>query len=245
VISRIAVLGHGASRLGEPVPVRRDGWSRAVNGSWDPARVRQFTIDLSPPRSRHDDARARPGPTHRGRDRSARLQSGSPRRADQLPVPYMALSWATDPARRRLMQANRSRDTAPELRVRSAVHARGLRYRVGVRPIPQLARTADLVFAAARVAVFVDGCFWHRCALHRPPARTNAAFWQSKLDQNAARDHETSQLLSQSGWHVLRFWEHDDPDEAAGAIEAVVRSRLAYNPEQAPAFRRGLRRAGR
>src|SRR5690242_1595504 len=85
-------------------------------------------------------------------------------------------SWASSEGVRASMRANRGRDTAPELAVRRAVHRLGLRYRVSARPIASLRRTADLVFPRQRVAVFVDGCFWHGCPVHHTVAKTNAAF---------------------------------------------------------------------
>jgi DNA mismatch endonuclease (patch repair protein) len=90
------------------------------------------------------------------------------------------------------MRANKGRDTSPELAVRRAVHKLGLRYRVSARPDPTLRRTADLVFSRKRVAVFVDGCFWHGCPQHHTVAKRNADFWAHKVAQNIARDRQTS-----------------------------------------------------
>jgi DNA mismatch endonuclease (patch repair protein) len=123
------------------------------------------------------------------------------------------------------MRANKSRDTKPELALRQAVHARGMRYRVGIRPIPSLRRTADLVFTKARVAVFLDGCFWHGCPQHHTVAKTNATFWADKVRRNRERDTETDERLAEHGWTVIRIWEHDDPDRAAERVEAVLQSR--------------------
>ncbi len=121
------------------------------------------------------------------------------------------------------MRGNRSRDTSPELRVRSLVHRRGLRYRVAQRPIPTLRRTADLVFRRAKVAVNVDGCFWHGCEQHYKEPKTNTEYWRSKIEGNRRRDRETDELLAAEGWQVLRFWEHEDPQDVAEAIERSVR----------------------
>jgi DNA mismatch endonuclease (patch repair protein) len=121
------------------------------------------------------------------------------------------------------MRANRGRDTAPELAVRRAVHALGLRYRVSSRPVPGLRRTADLVFTKRRVAVFIDGCFWHGCTEHHTVAKTNARFWADKVAGNKKRDAETTWLLGEAGWTVLRFWEHEPPETVARAIAAAVR----------------------
>src|SRR5512132_850639 len=96
-------------------------------------------------------------------------------------------SWASSEAVRRVMQANRPRDTAPEWAVRRAVHALGLRYRVSVRPEPTIRRTADLVFTRARVAVFIDGCFWHGCPEHASWPKANADWWRAKIEANQRR----------------------------------------------------------
>lgn len=129
-------------------------------------------------------------------------------------------------ANHEIMRANRHRDTRPEIALRSALHDAGLRYRVGVRPIKQLRRTADIAFTKARVAVFVDGCFWHGCPEHHRPALRNGDAWQSKIRATIERDRETGQLLTQAGWQVLRVWEHEDVQDAARRIAEAVRSRL-------------------
>ncbi|MGV0905970.1 very short patch repair endonuclease [Mycobacterium novum] len=137
----------------------------------------------------------------------------------------MADSWASSPAVRTNMQSNKGRDTRPELALRSAVHALGLRYRVSVRPLKGLRRTADLVFTRARVAVFLDGCFWHGCPEHHTVAVTNAKYWADKVHGNRARDRETDQRLIEAGWVSIRVWEHEDPHEAAERIKVVVAAR--------------------
>ena len=124
---------------------------------------------------------------------------------------------------RRSMRANRGRDTGPELAVRRLVHAAGLRYRVSARPLPALRRTADLVFTRRRIAVFVDGCFWHGCPDHHTTARTNAAYWAEKVRANRERDADTDRRLGEAGWTVLRFWEHEEPAAVAERIVAAVR----------------------
>ncbi|RLV56757.1 DNA mismatch endonuclease Vsr [Aeromicrobium phragmitis] len=123
------------------------------------------------------------------------------------------------------MQGNKRRDTSPEWAVRRRVHAMGLRYRVDVRPLSWLNRRADLVFVAAKVAVFIDGCFWHGCPEHHTAARTNAEYWASKVRQNRARDVETDRLLVEAGWKVLRVWEHEEPTTVAERVAAEVRAR--------------------
>ena len=136
--------------------------------------------------------------------------------------PNGASSWAKNPAVRAVMRANKARDTGPERRIRSLLHKAGLRYRVNARPLPALRRTADVLFLSARVAVFVDGCYWHGCPEHYRPARVNDQFWRTKIDGNRARDRETDQLLASAGWTVIRIWEHEDPAEAAEIVKGVV-----------------------
>ena len=136
--------------------------------------------------------------------------------------PNSGASWASSPAVRAVMRGNKGKDTRPELAVRSAAHALGLRYRVGVSPLPGLRRTADLVFPRAKVAVFVDGCFWHGCPEHHRPARRNAEFWTAKINGNIARDADTDTRLRNAGWAVVRVWEHELPAAAAGKISAAV-----------------------
>lgn len=120
------------------------------------------------------------------------------------------------------MKSNRGRDTGPELRLRSAAHRLGLRFRVSRRPVPAVRRTADLVFPGQRIAVFVDGCFWHGCPEHYTRPVANADFWADKVEANSARDRDTDQKLRDEGWTVIRFWEHEDPEACAGALRAVV-----------------------
>ncbi|MFI0979636.1 very short patch repair endonuclease [Streptomyces sp. NPDC021093] len=131
-------------------------------------------------------------------------------------------SWASSAARRRNMQAIRSRDTQPELLIRRLLHAQGLRYRVAAKPLPGLRRTADLVFRPTKVAVFIDGCYWHGCPEHYVPPKTNSGYWSDKVARNMARDQDTSQRLRDAGWTVLRYWEHESPDACALQIAATV-----------------------
>lgn len=122
------------------------------------------------------------------------------------------------------MQGNRSRDTGPELAIRKLVHAMGLRYRVNIRPLPSLRRTADLVFTRQHVAVFIDGCFWHGCPEHHRQPAANAAYWTAKVQRNRERDIATDAALAEAGWAVLRFWEHVAPTEVAEAVRTAVRA---------------------
>ncbi|MFC7673274.1 very short patch repair endonuclease [Mycolicibacterium sp. GCM10028919] len=125
------------------------------------------------------------------------------------------------------MRSNKGRDTKPERALRSAVHALGLRYRVSVRPLRDVRRTADLVFTRVRVAVFLDGCFWHGCPEHHTIAATNAVFWAEKVETNRARDRDTDRRLADAGWAVVRVWEHEDIGSAAERIRGVVLARRA------------------
>lgn len=121
----------------------------------------------------------------------------------------------------RRMSTQRRRDTAPELAIRRILHARGHRYRVDF-PLPGLRRRADLAFTRSRLIVFVDGCYWHLCPLHRTLPKRNAGWWLAKLEANAARDRDTDERLAAAGWNVLRVWEHEDPNEAADRVEALL-----------------------
>lgn len=138
----------------------------------------------------------------------------------------MVQSWASSPSSRAVMRANRGRDTRPERALRSAVHALGMRYRVAARPLPDVRRTADLVFSRVKVAVFLDGCFWHGCPdHHRKATGATAEFWATKIDGNKRRDADTDQRLRGAGWEVVRIWEHEDPGQAARRVAACVQNR--------------------
>ncbi|WP_268915922.1 very short patch repair endonuclease [Actinomadura logoneensis] len=132
---------------------------------------------------------------------------------------------ASNPGVRKSMQSNKGRDTRPELALRRAVHALGMRYRVSARPLPGVRRTADLLFTRAHVAVFLDGCFWHGCPEHHTKSATNADYWAEKVRRNRERDAETDRLLAEAGWKVIRVWEHEDPVQAAQHVAQVVRAR--------------------
>lgn len=132
-------------------------------------------------------------------------------------------SFASSPAVRQKMQAQRRRDTAPEMALRRALHARGLRFFVHRRPLPDLRREADIVFPRARVAVWVDGCWWHGCEVHGRRASTpNDWFWPEKIRRNQERDRDTSRRVQAAGWTVVRVWEHDRVEAAAERVSAAV-----------------------
>jgi DNA mismatch endonuclease, patch repair protein len=132
---------------------------------------------------------------------------------------------ASSPAVRAMMQAQPSRDTGPELAVRAALRAAGLTgYRVHHRPLPRLGRTADVVFTRQRVAVFVDGCFWHGCPDHGRAPNSNPDWWLAKIAGNRRRDAETDLLLEAAGWTGVRAWEHDDPADVTDRLRGLLRA---------------------
>lgn len=134
-------------------------------------------------------------------------------------------SWASTPAVRASMRANRSKDTLPEVALRRELHRLGLRYRVNTRPIRALRRTADVVFTRRKVAVFLDGCFWHGCPEHYRAPTANNDYWSQKLERNLRRDQHVNDLLREAGWEVVRVWEHESSVSAAARIAQVVRER--------------------
>lgn len=129
------------------------------------------------------------------------------------------------------MKANRRCDTGPELRLRSLLHSRGHRFRKDYRldldqlrglDLDQLRVRIDIAFPRARVAAFVDGCFWHRCPQHGSDPRRNGEFWRRKLDANVERDHRVDAALAAAGWTVVRVWEHEPPEAAADRVVATL-----------------------
>jgi DNA mismatch endonuclease (patch repair protein) len=131
------------------------------------------------------------------------------------------------------MSRQRREGTAPELALRSALHSLGLRYRLHRAPLPGLRRKADVVFGPARVAVFIDGCFWHGCPEHgRRRHEVNNWYWPAKIARNQHRDMDTDRALADAGWMSLRVWEHEVGDAAAALrvareVGLVVKSRAA------------------
>jgi DNA mismatch endonuclease (patch repair protein) len=121
------------------------------------------------------------------------------------------------------MLANKRRDTSIELAVRSRLHGIGLRYRVDYPPVPGLRRRADIVFTRARLAIFIDGCFWHGCPKHGTSPKRNAAYWGPKIANNIARDTDTNDRLRAAGWKVVRFWEHESLESIVTSIHDHVR----------------------
>ena len=132
----------------------------------------------------------------------------------------------SSPEALRRMRTTGRRDTQPELALRKELHGLGLRYRVDRPPIKGSRRRADVVFAKAQVAVYVDGCFWHGCPEHGTWPKANADWWRAKIQRNQERDEDTDQGLRENGWVSVRVWEHEDPKVAASRIAALVRERL-------------------
>lgn len=118
-----------------------------------------------------------------------------------------------------MMARVRTKDTAPEMLVRRALWRAGIRYRIGIR-IDGV--RPDIVFPRQKVCVFVDGCFWHACPMHGTIPASNTSFWREKLYRNAARDQRQSNLLVESGWRVLRFWEHDVNDCLPEVVSKII-----------------------
>jgi DNA mismatch endonuclease, patch repair protein len=115
--------------------------------------------------------------------------------------------------------------TKAELALRKKLHSRGLRYRLHLTLLAKPRRVADIVFQRARIAVFVDGCFWHGCPEHATWPKSNADFWREKIEANRSRDLDTNQRLAALGWKTVRIWEHEDPDDAADRIAELVAAR--------------------
>lgn len=138
---------------------------------------------------------------------------------------YPAPPPPSSPAASRVMKGNSASETKPEVALRSELHRRGLRFRKHAPPQAGVRCRADVVFTRARVAVFVDGCFWHGCPTHGTQPRTNASYWGPKLRRNIERDRENDEVLTAAGWQVIRVWEHETPAVAATRIAMIVQGR--------------------
>jgi DNA mismatch endonuclease (patch repair protein) len=149
------------------------------------------------------------------------------RRPRVLAKPY--ISWASSTAVRSVMLANPKRDTLPERRLRSALHRRGLRFRVTSRVEPDIKVVVDIVFAGSQVAVFVDGCYWHGCPAHGTTPRTNPEYWIPKIERTRRRDELNDQLLREAGWEPIHIWEHQPVEAAAERVAAAVQIRSSLN----------------
>lgn len=152
-------------------------------------------------------------------DRTVALGDGS-----RVPYPFPGSAAAS-----RVGKGNRRKDTKPEVKLRSGLHRRGLRFRKDMAIIARGRRVRpDIVFTRARVAVFVDGCFWHGCPEHRVVPTTNSDYWVPKLRRNVERDREVDDALAREGWTVVRVWEHEDVEGAAARIAEAVRARTPW-----------------
>jgi DNA mismatch endonuclease, patch repair protein len=145
-------------------------------------------------------------------------------RAEAKPSRRVGTPRASSDQARLRMENQPQRDTAIELELRSLLHREGLRYRIHQRPIEGLRREADVVFRRARVAVYVDGCFWHGCPKHATWPKANARWWRAKIEANRRRDLDTNRRLREAGWLPVRIWEHEDPRRAAERVVRAVRS---------------------
>ncbi|MGY1637896.1 very short patch repair endonuclease [Geodermatophilus sp. SYSU D00742] len=123
------------------------------------------------------------------------------------------------------MSRLRRRDNGPEMAVRRLLYGRGLRYRVCFRVPGQRRRTIDIAFLGARLAVYIDGCFWHGCPEHNHMPKANAEWWAAKIAMNKARDAAVNAQLESLGWTVLRFWEHEAPEHVVSAVLAHLKGR--------------------
>jgi DNA mismatch endonuclease (patch repair protein) len=141
------------------------------------------------------------------------------------PLPYPQPTSAQVSAR---MRRNPRRDTRPEVALRSELHRRGLRFRKDLPlRVPGRVVRPDVAFTATRLAVFVDGCFWHACPAHGNQPRANTDYWRPKLERNIARDRAVDQALLAAGWDILRAWEHEPASQIADRVEAAVRKPAA------------------
>ena len=132
---------------------------------------------------------------------------------------------ASSAAVRKRMRATPQRDTPLELGLRSFLHGVGLRFRVHRQAVPGLRRTVDILFPKSRIAVFVDGCFWHGCPRHGTlPKTTNRQWWTEKIRTNQRRDRDTDRKMRRLGWRVIRVWEHEDQQIVARRIARLVKS---------------------
>lgn len=196
------------------------------------------------PKGRPDPQRIRATNTHRHTLKPWRTSPGSSRPLGRSCLPFDACGLSCTLARipktyartvsasmvpnddvARRMSRQRTRDTRPELALRRLLHVEGLRYRVALKVPGHPRRSIDIAFIGAKVAVFVDGCFWHACPAHATWPRANAVWWRQKLDANVRRDRQTDRWLRDAGWEVIRAWEHEDPRDAAVRVAAVVRRR--------------------
>ncbi len=126
------------------------------------------------------------------------------------------------------MLGNRRRDTKPELLIRRALHALGYRFRVDYRAVPPAGTHVDIAFTNRKVAIFIDGCFWHQCPVHGTSPKTHSDYWLPKLARNVERDRSDTAALEAAGWEVVRCWEHED------VVEVIERIAETVGPTRSP-----------
>lgn len=135
----------------------------------------------------------------------------------------------------RRMAKVRQKGTGAEMALRRELYRCGLRYRVDYVVLKKPRRIADVAFPGLKIAIFVDGCFWHGCPEHASWPKQNAEFWRQKIEANRQRDRDTNERLSRVGWTVLRFWQHDSPSEAGESVKRVVtKARWALSTSKNP-----------
>ncbi len=132
------------------------------------------------------------------------------------------------------MARTAQRDNPRERALRAELHRRGLRFRLHQRILEGSRRTIDITFPGRRIAVFVDGCFWHGCPQHGTWPKNNADWWRAKIEANIARDRDTDGRLQAAGWTVVRVWEHEDVTAAADRIEKITRESAFTGRRSAP-----------
>lgn len=188
-------------RLSTPL---RPGGSPVSGRSRRVSDASRLLEEASPSHKEHSGS----GPTH------------SP--SGEVPSSFEA-SAGVAPGTRSRMQRTKQRDNQSEMALRSALHSLGLRFRLHRRLLPGSTRTADVVFPSSRVAVFLDGCFWHGCPVHGTWPKRNGDWWRAKIEANQQRDRNTDERLAALGWRVARVWEHEQPAQAAARIAILVR----------------------
>lgn len=256
-----SALGDARYPLGRQL-VRHTRWPKAATGGPGQAAVEVLVSDhprtlptisleeivdvtTAPPLSHRAtrgflsrvDERARRFDPRLYADLESHLAQTRPK-AQPLPPTLPEGSWATSARTRSRMQAQRQRDTKPELRMRQELTALGLRYQLQRRPENDLRSRMDILFKGAKVAVDIRGCFWHSCPEHGSKPKPNAERWAQKLRRNRERDEQSVAALEARGWIVCVVWEHDDPVAKAREVAAIVEARRPPPRAAAPRGRK-------
>ena len=143
------------------------------------------------------------------------------------------VQWSTSANVRSVMQANRKVNTGPELKLRSELHRLGLRFRAVLRPAG-IKVAVDILFPGVKLAVFVDGCYWHGCPSHGTSPKTNSEYWVPKIARTRLRDQLNDEVLRTAGWEPIHVWEHEPVGEAAARIASLVKAKSAVNKTGRP-----------